>query len=77
MVKGIAQARGWRHGGHRDLFQVVNRLTQETGQVDLRTLFDIANSLHSNFYENWMPREWIDDRKEQIREFLDRLEGLA
>jgi hypothetical protein len=76
MVKGVAQRRGWGHTGHRELFQVVNRLAEETSDRELRTLFDIANSLHSNFYENWMPQEWIEDRAEGVREFLEKLEGL-
>jgi Archaeal PaREP1/PaREP8 family len=77
MVKGIAERRGWRHSGHRELFQVVNRLTEETGDGELRTLFDVANSLHSNFYENWMPRDWVQDRATRISEFIRRLERIA
>ena len=76
MVKAVAETRGWGHGGHRELFQVVNRLTVETEDPELRTLFDIANSLHSNFYENWMPREWIEDRVARVKDFLDKLEAL-
>ena len=76
MVKGVAESRGWAHAGHRELFLVVNRLTEETGDPELRTLFDIANSLHINFYENWMPRDWIEDRAERVKEFLEKLEAL-
>ncbi len=61
MVKAVAEVRGWQHTGHRNLFDVVNRLAGESGDIELRPLFDIANSLHSNFYEDWMPREWIED----------------
>ena len=76
MVKSLADSRGWAHAGHRELFLVVNRLTEETGDPELRTLFDIANSLHINFYENWMPRDWIEDRAERVKEFLEKLEAL-
>ena len=76
MVKGVAESRGWPHAGHRELFQVVNRLTEETGDRELRTLFDIANSLHINFYENWMPRDWIEDGAGRVEEFLEKLESL-
>ena len=54
MVKAVAEGRGWEHSGHRELFQVVNRLANESGDLELRHLFHITNSLHSNFYENWM-----------------------
>ena len=31
MVKAVAERRRWRHTGHRELFQVVSRLAEETG----------------------------------------------
>ena len=76
MVKAIAQRRGWRHSGHRELFQVVNRLAQETDDRELRTLFNVADALHGNFYENWRPKEFVEDGLERIREFLQKLERL-
>ncbi len=76
MVKAVAESRGWAHSGHRELFQVVFRLVQETGDQDLRSLFDVANSLHSNFYENWMSEDWIAADAKQIGEFLEKLESL-
>ena len=76
MVQAVAEARGWAHSGHRELFQVVFRLVQETGDQDLRSLFDVANSLHSNFYENWMPENWIEAGAREVGEFLEKLEGL-
>ena len=76
MVKAVAETRGWAHSGHRELFQVVNRLVDETGNGELRPLFDAANSLHSNFYENWMPEVWIEDGARRVREFIAQLEQL-
>ena len=76
MVKGLAQRKGWRHDGHRELYQAVNRLAQETGDRQIRLLFSSASALHSNFYENWMPREMVEDSLAQIREFLRKLEAL-
>ena len=77
MVKSVAEVRGWQHGGHRDLFDVVNRLAEETGDLELRPLFHIANSLHSTFYEDWMLREWIEDSLGRVENFLDKLEALV
>jgi len=76
MVKGVAERRGWRHGGHRELYQVVNGLEQESGDSEFRVLFNAASALHSNFYENWMPREMIAGNLQQVREFLQKLEKL-
>ena len=50
MVKSVAESRGWPHHDHRELFRVVNRLAQETGDLELRRLFRLANSMHTNFY---------------------------
>lgn len=76
MVKAIAGGRGWEHSGHRELYQAVNRLALETGDSEIRVLFDSASALHSNFYEGWMPREMIESSLSQVRIFLQRLESL-
>ena len=54
MVKAVAEQRGWEHHGHRDLFATVQRLRNETGDHDIRRLFGVANTLHTNFYEDWL-----------------------
>ncbi|MEK7814769.1 MAG: PaREP1 family protein [Chloroflexota bacterium] len=76
MVKGVAQRKGWQHDGHRELYHAVNRLAQEIGDRQIRLLFNSASALHSNFYENWMPREMIEDSLAQVGDFLEKLEGL-
>ena len=57
LVKSVAQRRNLRHYGHRELYQAVNRLAQETGDNQIRVLFGSASALHMNFYENWLPKE--------------------
>ena len=76
-VKGVAESKGWLHNGHRELYQAVNHLGQEVGASEIRVLFSIASSLHSNFYENWMPREMIEANLAQVKHFLERLPQLA
>ena len=76
MVKGLAEKRGWRHDGHRQLFQTVNRLAQESSDTQLGVLFSVASALHSNFYENWMPQEMVSENLAQVRQFIDKLEDL-
>ena len=73
MVKRVAQQRRWRQRGHRDLYQVVNRLAYETDDRSINVLFNSASALHSNFYENWMQREMVEDSLEQVREFVQTL----
>ena len=55
MVKAAAEARGWNHSGQRQLHQTVERLVAETGQPELRTLFNATNTLHANFYDGFLP----------------------
>ena len=76
MVKAVAERRGWRHDGHRPLYQVVGRLAQETGDSGLSSAFAAAQGLHFNFYENVWPREIIEDNIPVIQEFMGKLERL-
>ena len=74
-VKAVAEARGWPHGSHRELYNVIARLRQETDHSRLAELFAIANALHQNFYEWWMPLELVREyaiRVEELREALFR-----
>ena len=76
-VKSIAQRRGWTHSSHRLLFTAITRLADETDDRELRNLFHVANSLHSNFYEDWMTQEFVEQGLGQVRELEDRLERIA
>jgi hypothetical protein len=76
MVKSVAERRGWPHSSHRDLFRVVSQLAQETGDTRMRSLFQLADSLHTNFYENWMTREYIEDGVPQVQELISKLERI-
>ena len=77
MVKCIAESRGWRHEGHRELYQVVGRLSEENGDPEMRTLFRLAGDLHVNFYEGWLTREMVEDGLAQVAELTQRLDRLA
>ena len=77
MVKSIAEARDWPHNGHHELWRVVNRLVDETGDPSIRTAFGLAGTLHTNLYEGWLPRENVEDYLAQIDELVSKLEGLS
>ena len=77
MVKGLAEKRGWQLDSHRQLCQTVNRLAQESSDREIRTLFNSASVLHSNFYENWMHQDMLEESMVQVKKFLYKLEELA
>ena len=77
MVKAVSQRRGWPHDGHAALFQAVSRLSDETGDAQLVRLFQIANSLHINFYENWVPSETVQESLVAVGELVAKLEELV
>ena len=77
MVKSIAEARGWPHNGHHELWRVVNRLVDETGDREIRTAFGLASTLHTNIYEGWLPRESVEDYLDRVGNLLSKLETLA
>lgn len=77
MVKATAETRGWRHGGHRDLFRAVDRLVEETGDENLRGAFGAANALHMNFYEGWLTHETVEAHLARVTELVGKLDELT
>lgn len=75
-LKSIAKRRSWRNRSHRDLSRIVIRLANESRDPDrIKILFHSANSLHSNFYEDWLEDELAEDGIEHCRELIDTLEN--
>lgn len=77
MVKSVAEARGWPHNGHHQLWRAVNLLVDQTGDRDIRTAFAAAAALHTNFYEGWLPRETVEDYLAHVSDLVSKLEGLV
>ena len=73
-VKAVAEARGWRHGFHRDLFTAVRRIAQISGRTEVIDLFNTANALHQNFYEGWLDDEYIAMNLDRVEILLDLLD---
>ena len=76
-VKAAAEARGWGHGGHRQLYTAVDRLIQETGDRGIRTAFAAANTLHVNFYDGVLSREAIGDYLSEVERLVETLGRLT
>ena len=69
-VKAVAETRGWEHKTHGSLFQAVRRLSVEPEGDGLDGLFGAANTLHINFYENWMKAETVGEHLDFVARFM-------
>ncbi len=76
LVKAVVDQRGWQHNGHGYLFQVVRQLAEEARDPEISTLFHFASSLHTNLYEDWLPREMVESGLSNVTQFIERLERL-
>ncbi len=69
-LKAMATQRGLPHRVHRELRLVANDLVEETGQRRIGELFGLAESLHANYYEAWMPEREVRDRIDDMKELI-------
>ena len=76
IVKAVAEQRGWPHNQHALLYRVVDDLVKETGDNELHQLFHVANSLHTNFYENWDTPNGVASGIRDVERFVEKLEPL-
>ncbi len=76
MVKAAAEARGWRHQSHRDLYVAINWLSNEAGDPKLSNLFAAAGSLDTNSYEDWLPRATVERNLARVGELVEKLDTL-
>ena len=74
--KSIAEERGWYHQGHRLLNDVAFQLTEEWSREDVLSMFDSAEKLHINFYEDVMELDEIAARIGTAKALLGQLETL-
>ena len=76
MVEAVAEERGWSHEGQRQLWQVLERLVDETGDKDIRREFGLADVLRVNFYDDFLPREFVEDFLDRIARLVEKLDKL-
>ena len=76
-LKSIAEQRGWNHQSHSLLFDISGQVAEELGRPEQRELFAVANSMHQNFYENWMPVETVEHIVGRVKAYLAELEAVS
>ena len=72
-IKAVAAQRRWLRSSHRDLRGVIDRLYRETGNQDLPRLLSTAESLHANFYEDFMSGEVVQLHAGDVRRLVEQL----
>ena len=73
MLKAIAEQRGWEHHRHRHYHRAASRIRVETGDGEIRRLFDSASARHENCYENDMAVDEVAERLDDVEALMDRL----
>jgi uncharacterized protein (UPF0332 family) len=76
MVKALAAKGGRELRGHANLWQFVDEIAEKLQDIELRRLWSRANSLHQNFYENWMPSRDIIYAIEDVKKFIEKVRKL-
>ena len=75
-VKAVAEQREWEHHSHDSLFDVAALLPSESSNVNIRRDFQMASSLHTNFYEGWLRKEMVRSGLDQVQRPLTALEPV-
>ena len=76
-LKAIASRRGWRHSGHRDYYTIIARLSEEVQrQEEFLALFDVADSLHANFYNDFKTEMHVRTGLVNVKKLLDMLDDV-
>ncbi|MDI6885123.1 MAG: PaREP1 family protein [archaeon] len=76
MVKAVAAKRNVELRSHGDLNRFVADVRREVNEPEIRRVWQIATSLHQNFYEAWLPGETVKESVEDIKRFREMLERI-
>ncbi len=76
IVKSAADERGWEHGRHATLYDVVRRLVDESGDLEIRRLFAASGELHSNFYEGHLVQDAVSSYLNDVALLVEKVDAL-
>lgn len=76
-LKCLAESRGWKHNSHAQFYNIMAEVESESQSPSLRRDFGSATELHTNFYENWLNEDQIRRRAEDVRHFVQELNGMS
>lgn len=76
-AKAVAIRRGWRHGKHDVILDIVEQIGKEFNRPDLTNTVSIAEAYHVNFYENTRSDDAIRSAIDAIEKLVLDLEELS
>jgi HEPN domain-containing protein len=72
-VKALAAKDGREIRSHRELNEEVSRISRETGDDEIRALWQSATALHQNFYKNWLPPDMVEGNIRDVKKLVEKL----
>ena len=75
-LKALATMRGMSHNDHWQIRLVARQIVDETGNERIGELFRSGESLHSNFYEQWMREAEVRACMNNMNELIDLLRSV-
>jgi hypothetical protein len=76
ILKAMAAKEGKELRSHRELWEYASGLRIRYGDEELGVFWREANTLHMNFYEDWMPLEEVELTVRDVKRFVEKLRGL-
>ena len=77
-LKSIALRRNWPSGSHQALSVIKNKLAEESDDpARIVMLYKNAESLHTNFYEDWLADSVVERYIGNVKELIAILERIA
>ena len=77
IIKAIALKRGKHLQSHAAIIKYVGVLSNELNDKSILISFGIANSLHQNFYEDWLIPEMVLQYAKTVEKLINKLKPLA
>jgi hypothetical protein len=76
IVKALAAREGRELRSHGELHRQAAKIAGETGDEEIRILWQSAGMLHQNFYENWLPPEMVEGNIKDVKKLVEKLRHL-
>jgi hypothetical protein len=73
LIDAIAITYGKTLGTHSDTKYFIKWLSEETNQPNIYDLFKKAESLHANFYHNFLDKERLEIEREEMDRLIEQL----